>query len=641
MSESYNLGYFLKKEYVQKGFDLLEKQINEQSHTFKTIELEIYRREEYLKTFDINNYYDRLIKADTFYNYPKLFYNNNYNIPKSNLGVRKFNFTSFNLLLLYYSIGFYIKDIINLSNHEIESHKKHKNKVFTYYGGLIDLENSKSSNIYYHSDYKAFLKGINKTANKYFSDGNKVVVIKLDIQDFFHNVDHKILIDVIEKYSLPSSRESKSFNSESQESILQLLNFMVNDNKGLPLSANNIISNFISHLYLYNLDNYIIEKIINRENYSYFRYVDDFYIICYQDKKVSNTDIGELIFRICISISDYLLSNLDLKINNLKSKRFIIESEDDLDEFISNGRYFSFLDCELEYENEKLEDNLNKILAIIESIKYEFQEKGETSLENEESNILKEIFLTSVKNNSMNNYLESKDSQDKLEEAFKNWNFLLTYKNIKSFMYFIGKSRSTFKQLEDFLCDNFETVVNKTQLLNLLEKVILHENYNNSLDDKIKSISDSNLVYYYIIRRLILPKKDLMSPDLPIDADFLVHNSSLMQQIKMMTLAERNKNYNLAFNHLLNCFHFYCFCKFTPSGELKKFDRNEVVKCLQNIISLSDLSFIISFFDRRNKNSISHPGEGVLINWVVDDNEYYRYKDKTKELIENIKKRSS
>lgn len=641
MSESYNLGYFLKKEYVQEGFDLLEKQINEQSHTFKTIELEIYRREEYLKTFDINNYYDKLIKADTFYNYPKLFYNNNYNIPKSNLGVRKFNFTSFNLLLLYYSIGFYIKDIINLSNHEIEIHKKHKNKVFTYYGGQINLDSPKSSNIYYHSDYKAFLKGINKTVNKFYSDGKKVVVIKLDIQDFFHNVDHKILIDVIQKYSLPSSRESKLFNSETQESILQLFNFMINDKKGLPLSANNIVSNFISHLYLYNLDNYIIEKIINRENYAYFRYVDDFYIICYQDKNVSNTDIGELIFRICISISDYLLSNLDLKINNLKSKRFIIESKDDLDEFISNGRYFSFLDCELEYENEKLEDNLNKILAIIASIKNEFQEKGETSLENEESNILKEIFLTSVKNNSMHNFLESKDSQEKLEEAFKDWNFLLTYKNIKSFMYFIGKSKSTFQQLEAFLLGNFETVVNKTQLLNLVEKVILHENYNNSLDDKIKSISDSNLVYYFIIRRLILPQKDLMLPDLPIDADFLVNNGSLMQQIKMMTLAESNKNYNLAFNHLLNCFHFYCFCKFLPSGVLKNFDRNEVVKSLRNILSLLDLNFIISFFDRRNKNSISHPGEGVLINWVVDENEYYSYKDRTKELIENIENRSS
>jgi hypothetical protein len=103
---------------------------------------------------------------------------------------------------------------------------------------------------------------------------------------------------------------------------------------------------------------------------------------------------------------------------------------------------------------------------------------------------------------------------------------------------------------------------------------------------------------------------------------------SLAQQVKAMVIAERSKNFNLAFNHLLNCFHFYLYAEDPLRGavKLKDYDQNAVIRLMSKRASIEDIQFAMSVFDRRNKNTISHPGEQGQENWAVDQEEYSFYK---------------
>src|SRR5205814_2085775 len=112
-------------------------------------------------------------------------------------------------------------------------------------------------------------------------------------QDFYGTIKTNLLLDVIEKYSLPSTCKKLHFNTTTKEAILNLLLFYNKREYGLPLSSQNIISNFVSYIFLFELDNYIQNMPIYIENgFSYFRYVDDFFLIFYRDKKIRNDEIG-------------------------------------------------------------------------------------------------------------------------------------------------------------------------------------------------------------------------------------------------------------------------------------------------------------------------------------------------------------
>lgn len=68
-TKNFNLGHFLKQHHIDKALLLLDKQLKEKSFTFKTIDLEIYRKEKSLDKFDSKKYYQDYIKKDLLYNY--------------------------------------------------------------------------------------------------------------------------------------------------------------------------------------------------------------------------------------------------------------------------------------------------------------------------------------------------------------------------------------------------------------------------------------------------------------------------------------------------------------------------------------------------------------------------------------------
>lgn len=630
MIENYNIGNFLKINHVKKALELINLQIEDDKFSFKTLEFEIYRKTNVATNFDCQKFYDDLLKKDILYNHNNTFFNIEYLIPKGVYGVRKFNFLSFEMLLLYYSLGFYIYDLIKESYEMIELKKNKRDNISTYYGGKINFNDPKKSELYYQSDYIDFNNKVNTQIENILKKKKKAVIIKLDIQDYFKSIDLEILLKIIHEYAVPSNSKRQHFDSSTIEEIKNLFLFINKSLIGVPLFSQNILSNFLSYLYLFELDNFIQNlNISHEEDFIYCRYVDDFYIIFKRNKGIKNNTIGDEIFDITTSISEFLYEELGLKINELKTQTLIINDEDDFETFIKEEKVISIPES-LKTEKKPV-DKLNEIKDIVEKLKKDYKAKGKVSITTEDSNKLKEIFSTSMKQ-----YLANPNAKIIIDKMFLNWYPVLTLSSTQALIYLLKNSNQN-KLLKNFLTENKDFKLSNPQYLFLLEKYLL-----SNLPDSLfnKEIIDSkgcnnylNLIKKMLDENIVIHE----SSDLFIDNNLLSSKDTLMQQIKMLTLAETEGKYNLAFNHLLNIYHYYCFTNDPNAEELKKYTQINVTDFLDSLgISIKQLNFSMQFFDRRNKNNISHPGEELMESWAVNKEEYFRYKIKLNKLLRKI-----
>lgn len=629
--KNFNTGYYLKKIYFEKAFELISKQIHDDSNSSKTLELQIYRNKKVLDTFDLNFYYKKYIKKDIFYNCQQNFYNIEYLIPKGIVGVRSFNFLSFESLLLYYALGFYFFDLISVSFKTIEDKKKKRDNIFTFYGCNINYDIPKNSDLNYFTDYVEFNNSVSEKIEKVIKQKKKAVIIKLDIQDYFKTIDFEILLDVISKYSTNTQTKKLKFDENTKDEIKHIFNFVNKGRIGLPLFAQNVISNFLSYVYLYELDNFIQEvAFLKNKDYIYSRYVDDFYIIYKENKGVSNEQIGEDIFMLSSQISQFLAKKLYLKINNLKTQNLIVNNEVELQDFIKKEKVISI--PQSLKKGEKPNETLDEIVKIIENLKKTYKQKGKAYLTTEDNNKLNEIFKRNLKV-----YLNSIDAKTKVEKAFKNWIHLITLVNPQA-LFFLLKDTTKNKEIFTFLTQNIAKY-NTPQFYYLFEKYTLHNKLTQQEKNKFKKI-DANNDYYKLIKASLISTYKVTPDklDFPIEVVVLKKNEVLTQQIKLLNMAEIDCKYNLAFNHLLNIYHYFCSISDTKfSGDLKNYNQNNITDFLDNLgFSNEDINFSLIFFDMRNKNNISHPGEKLMANWTVSQKKYWEFKQKLISLIERI-----
>ncbi|WP_291127576.1 reverse transcriptase domain-containing protein [Flavobacterium sp. UBA7682] len=630
--KNFNLGNFIKLNHVEKAFELIKLQIEDNTFSFKTLELEIYRIEEKINDFNCEEFYDELLKKDILYNKNNQFYNIEYLVPKGVYGVRKFNFLSFELLLIYYTLGFYFYDLIKESFETIENKKEKRLNISTYYGGKIDFNSPKKSSLYYQKDYVEFNNIVNKKIEDILGKKKKVVLIKLDIQDYFKSIDLEILLDIIKKYSIPSNTKKQKFDYSTIEEIKNLLIFINKSLIGVPLFSQNILSNFLSYLYLFELDNFVQEIPVSREeDFLYCRYVDDFYLIFKRNKTLKNDKIGDEIFNITTSISEFLHNNLSLKINQLKTQTLIIENSHDFETFIKKEKIISI--PETLKKDKKPKERLEEIKEIIDQLKVDYKLSGKISISTEDSNKLKEIFSKALRN-----YLATSDAKSIVDKMFIGWNPILTLTSSQALIYLLKHSKEN-KLLKNFLIENKEFKLSNPQYLYLLEKYLLSndhdENFNNEILNAHENNSYLNLIRKMMDKTLVLTSHN----DLSISETFLEKHDTLMQQIKMLVIAETEGKFNLAFNHLLNIYHYFCFANDSSPSKttLKNYNQNNVTDYLDSLkLPIEYLNFSIKFFDRRNKNNISHPGEELMESWVVNREEYTKYKNDLNKLLKQI-----
>ena len=166
--------------------------------------------------------------------------------------------------------------------------------------------------------------------------------LKSDIQKYFDNINHKILLDIISQ-------------KISDEKFLNLIKIIVTNSVqkknrlkkstefvGLPIG--NLTSQFLANVYLNEFDYFVKHKL--KQNF-YVRYMDDFVIFNNDKQKIK---------QILPEIECFLNENLNLK---LKPKATIINSYTNGLSFLGTRIYRSII--RIRKENlKRIEKNLNK-----------------------------------------------------------------------------------------------------------------------------------------------------------------------------------------------------------------------------------------------------------------------------------------
>jgi RNA-directed DNA polymerase len=146
-------------------------------------------------------------------------------------------------------------------------------------------------------------KGTHKAINKFRSYFQKVSrnntrtcwVLKCDIKKFFANIDHEILIGILEEY-IPDQNIIKLL-----ENVIGSFTSVKRKNVGLPLG--NLTSQLFVNIYMNKFDQFVKHKM--KAKY-YIRYADDFVILS-DDKKWLENKILE--------ISKFLMQELKLELH--------------------------------------------------------------------------------------------------------------------------------------------------------------------------------------------------------------------------------------------------------------------------------------------------------------------------------------
>lgn len=153
-----------------------------------------------------------------------------------------------------------------------------------------------------------------------------------------------------------------------------------------------------------------------------------------------------------------------------------------------------------------------------------------------------------------------------------------------------------------------------------MNKINLKDEYKNILNFKIL---DKNSLGYMSLNSRQFQRLKLI-------------NNNIIQQIKYRRMNEVSKNYNIAFNHLVNEVKSIINNIYSPNTDEKDYNANSVKNNLfSNGYNINTIINVCNMFDRRNNNMISHSnGE------IIDKEEYYQYKEQIcnllKEMTENI-----
>jgi hypothetical protein len=357
-------------------------------------------------------------------------------------------------------------------------------------------------------------------------------------------------------------------------------------------------------------------------NFSFLRYIDDTYLIFDEDNLWEYKNNPFLLLQ---KFWNIIYNEVNIRLNNNKNSIYYINSNENWDIFIKNIKNISNISHVIEEDDDwTIDEKIKNVFKVINNIKQSWikSDNIEISYENRDLNKLNSIFSKDKEwNNILNNIL--KNNKIELLSSFEDFNFYyITFINkallaliiwtkdwddwidaiFKDFISFIKKINiETIYDIFIFL----EFLVNDKKIFNIHKKNIIETEYEflNKFYNN-KNVINNKLIWTYININL---------------------EPYIIEQIKYRIICEINKEYSKAFSHLLNEFHNIIFNldKITKK-HIKKYDQNDVKSFLMKLWTI-DNSLIINiwdFFDRRNKNNISH------WNWVsLNYEEYIKYRE--------------
>lgn len=657
MAREFHLGHFLEEYHFEKAVLLLKEQLKQTSPLYNNLDFTLYRQSE-IDTINVSDFYNDYIKRDSLYYFENQFYSKKYFGVQRAYKTREFHYLSLASLITYYALGMYVRELLDKKiglDREIYESKK----IDVFYGGILNFENPISSKIFYYEDYKEFIS-LKESLTKPV-DGKVKYAISLDIKSFFYTIDHKILFDLIDTNCTPTLKQRLNFNELTKESIVTLLRFFQHNNLGLPVSNQNLISSFLSSIYFSRFDQYVVDKYLQDANFSYIRYVDDFYLIFEEDSSTSLEDVRQKIYDIENDFSEYLINKLNLSVSSSKCDRFCISDKESQLQFLNASSLDSPFDLEfdledlykdsilsIEIQDKKIPEIFDECISIIQKLKNQSAELPQLSIDTKESAYLNYILI-----------LKACLSYSKSEEAIKKIQKSEIFDNIQALDFILIKPKVFFhlmtltqdgrNSLFQFIKSNLETNRSITQKLTILDKFfhqiifLISEAKNEKQTNLIAEFTEYkkqilpillmikendiyDLEYLNLIINSLDSRHSLSTFDPVYNASFLNSNDSisLTQQIKLRKLNELLFNYNVCFNHLLNEFQSL-FERAYFSGESK----TALVitrKMAEKNYSVDEIQLISNFFERRNQNSISHTNENNIGVWGVNQMEYFEYK---------------
>ncbi|MFZ4666434.1 MAG: reverse transcriptase domain-containing protein, partial [Prochlorotrichaceae cyanobacterium] len=449
---------------------------------------------------------------------------------------------------------------------------------------------------------------------------HKVAVLHLDIQDFFRSIDHARLMQVLADQALPASRLRLRYDEHTRLTIREILFLIIERPEGLPISPQNIVSNLLSHLFLYPLDCCVREIQMDIAlSLTFHRYVDDMFLTVQFPSEETNENIGTTMLDISTRIGEHLCSKLGLSLNPLKTRLDILTSEDEVDDLIERSRLVSFYTPLPEEGGETPQETLNRAVLVLSRLREQFRDRGYVDrIATNDDLALKQCFQKAVIN-----YTRSQQAQQQLEDVFQDWHPALMPKSIKVLVFLISRVPTVLNTLLAYVREALKIPFPSFTTLHLAEHLMLIDEYKGEFNNEvIHLLKVSSSPYTDLLNRLINPCSPLEKRYINIENQCLQANGSIMHQVRRMIIAEKRGVHSLAYNHLLNTLQEWCFCHQQPTMSRNNYDRKHVVKWLESIASHSEIVFVMTMFDRRNRNTISHPGDESIEVTPVNKAEY-------------------
>lgn len=667
MEREFHLGHFLKEHHIEKAVLLLKEQLTQTSPLYNNLDFTLYRQAD-IDFITPSEFYNDYIKRDSLYYFEELFYSKKYFGVQRAYKTREFHYLSLPSLITYYALGMYVRELldkkIGLDNAIFET----KN-ISVFYGGKISFEHPEKSKIFYYEDYKEFI-GLKESLTKPIN-GKVKYAISLDIKSFFYQIDHKILFDIIDQNCTPTLKQSLNYNENSKESIVLLLRFFQHNNLGLPVSNQNLISSFLSSIYFSRFDQFVMDKYLKEENYSYIRYVDDFYLIFEEDESTSIDSIRKKIYNIENDFAEYLINNLNLSVSTSKCDRFCISDEASQVDFLNASSIDSPFDLEfdledlyansvlsIEIKDKKIPEIFDDCLSIIQKLKIQSNELPQLSIDTKESAYLNYILILKA----CLEYSKSEIAINKIADSqvFNNINALdFILLKPKVFLHLMTITQKGREDLFAFILSSFDDETSVTQKLTILDK-FLHQvifliseakdenkaglisefdNYKNIIHPVLVNIRNKisyDLEYLNLLINSIDSSYSLVSFNRIYKPEFLNMDDSIpiTQQIKLRRINECLQNHNVCFNHLLNEFQSLFEKVYFKGKRQTALDITRKMTAEQ--FSGDEIHLVSNFFERRNQNSISHTNENEIGIWGVNSSEYNEYKRSIESIISKI-----
>lgn len=666
MSKGFHIGHFIKEYHIAKAIELLNYQLSQDSPLYNNLDFTLYKNED-LNTINPTAFYKDYIKRDGLYYFESLFYSQRYFGIQRAYKTREFHYLSLHSLILYYSLGFYVRELLfKRLAHDEEMHAG-KN-INVYYGGKINFATPTESNIFYYNDYKEFLQLKEKLTTPV--QGKIKYAISLDIKSFFYTINHKILVNIIDDLATPAPKKGLNYDSDAKDAILTILKYLQGGELGLPVANQNIVSSFISSVYFSSFDQFIVDKYLSEEKYHYIRYVDDFYLIFEEDENADVKEIRRRMYSIENDFGEFLMDNLELSISPSKSERYTISDTDSHRDFLHASNFDSPLDQEFEMEDvyegsilkmdiagKSVPEIFSECINILKGLKAQTESLSQLTLENKLSAFLNYTLILKTcvaysKSPKAIQELEKSGIFDDLEDI----DFLLIKPKV---MYHLATLTKTGRlKLLGFILYCLETPGSTLQKLTLTDKFIHQmifmisdrkgkekeglieewEEYKALLVSVLLKLSEANPYnpYLSLLLAVVIPDRGLVSHDRIYSADYLNMDNSIaiMQQIKLRRVSERTLNFNVCFNHLLNEFqNLFEQVYFNSVQHTAK----EITKKMRDEgYTSAEVHFVSDFFERRNNNSISHTNDNIVGLWGVTPEEYLEYKYKILPILASI-----